>query len=330
MSASVEVDGPFFEDLPAGRVFDDVPAVTLTDGLAAAHHAIVGGRFRLARDQHLARRVTGRAVVSPALVWDVAIGQSTVVTERVVANLFYRGLVLHRLPAIGDTLRSVTSIVGARPASPRPDRPARGLVTMRIRTVDQEGRTVLDFLRCALIPARDALAAPKPSDDEAEAAASQPALTGLIQGWDLAAFRASSAGPHFDALTTGTTYRITGGDVVSSAPELARLTMNLASVHHDGTRGERLVYGGHTIGLATAQLTRAFPGIVTIVGWESCDHTGPVREGDTLHSSITVGERTALAAGGGLVNLAVRVAATPAAGGTAADVLDWRLVALFA
>ena len=41
------------------------------------------------------------------------------------------------------------------------------------------------------------------------------------------------------------------GDVVSSAPELARLTLNIAATHHDSrVGGRRLVYGGHTIGLA--------------------------------------------------------------------------------
>jgi acyl dehydratase len=329
-TSAIEIGGPFYEDLPVGRAFAEVPSVTLTDGLAAAHHAIVGGRLRLARDQDLARRVTGRPVASPALVWDIAIGQSTVATERVIANLFYRGLVLHRLPAIGDTLRTVTSITDVRPAAPRPDRPPRGLVTMRIATVDQEGRTVLDFSRCALIPARGALPAPGASDAAKEEVPTASMLAQAVVGWDLAAFRAASAGPHFDAIETGATYRIVGGDVVTSAPELARLTLNLASIHHDAALGERLVYGGHTIGLAAAQLSRAFPGLVTIVGWLGCDHTGPVREGDTLHSTVTVGERTALPDGGGLVFLRVRVAAAPVGQKSAADVLDWRLVGLFA
>ena len=44
-----------------------------------------------------------------ALVWDVAIGQSTVVTQHVRANLFYRGLRFHRQPFLGDTLHTVTT-----------------------------------------------------------------------------------------------------------------------------------------------------------------------------------------------------------------------------
>ena len=49
-------------------------------------------------------------------------------------------------------------------------------------------------------------------------------------------------------------------DVVSSAPELARLTLNIAATHHDSrVGGRRLVYGGHTIGLALAQASRLLP-----------------------------------------------------------------------
>ena len=118
--------------------------------------------------------------------------------------------------------------------------------------------------------------------------------------------------------------------MVSSAPELARLTMNLAIIHHDRTAsGKRLVYGGHTIGLAAAQLTRALPALVTILGWHDCDHLGPVHEGDTLHSEITVERCEALPGGGGLAHLRSLVRATNMEG-SVSDVLDWRLIGLFA
>ena len=36
------VDGPYFEDLRVGQRFAESPGLTLTEGLAAAHRAIVG------------------------------------------------------------------------------------------------------------------------------------------------------------------------------------------------------------------------------------------------------------------------------------------------
>ena len=95
----VKAEGPFFNELAVGQTFPPVPGVTLTDGLAAAHQAIVGNRLPLSLDGELARAVTGGGrLASPALVWDVAIGQSTVATHHVKANLFYRGLWFHRAP----------------------------------------------------------------------------------------------------------------------------------------------------------------------------------------------------------------------------------------
>jgi acyl dehydratase len=131
-------------------------------------------------------------------------------------------------------------------------------------------------------------------------------------------------------LTPGKVWDVAGGDVVSSAPELARLTLNVAMVHHDAgdSTAGRLVYGGHTIGLAATQATRALPNLVTIVGWHSCDHLAPVREGDTLRSSIELERIEALASGGGLVHLRSRVRAVSPGG--AQDVLDWRFIGVMA
>ncbi|HYB22401.1 MAG TPA: acyl dehydratase, partial [Solirubrobacteraceae bacterium] len=125
-------DAPFFEDLRVGQVERSAPAVTLTEGMAAVHQAIVGDRLPLALDRELARSVLGTstALAHPALVWDVAIGQSTVLTGRVIANLFYRGLALRRMPTIGDTLRTSTEVVALRGRRPRPGRPASGLAAL--------------------------------------------------------------------------------------------------------------------------------------------------------------------------------------------------------
>jgi len=40
------IDGPDFEDLHLGQRFEDVPTLTLTEGLAATLQAIVGGGCR--------------------------------------------------------------------------------------------------------------------------------------------------------------------------------------------------------------------------------------------------------------------------------------------
>jgi acyl dehydratase len=331
----VSADGPFFEDLSVGDRVDSAPALTLTDGHAAVHQAILGDRLRLPLDARLSARVLGsgtRPLAHPALVCDVAIGQSTVLTQRVSANLFYRGLVLRRAPVIGDTLHTTTEVVALRQNRARPGRAATGLAVLRIRTVDQEDRRVLDFWRCAMLPLRDPEGSTGHADDldAVPAELDAAALHGAVAGWDLDAFRAAVPGPHADTLVEGTRWTIAGGDVVSAAPELARLSLNIATAHHDATgpAGRRLVYGGHTIGVAAAQATRALPNLVTIVAWHGCDHTGPVYEGDTLFSELELERVEPLAAGGALVHTRARVRARR--GAEEADVLDWRFVGVMA
>jgi acyl dehydratase len=320
--------GPYFEELGRGQVFS-APSVTLTCGLAAAHQAIVGNRLRIALDHRLARDTGGgEPLAAPGLVWDLAIGQSTTATQNVRANLFYRGLVFSRFPRLGDTLTTTTTVEGLRQNRRREGRPATGLAALRIRTADQDGATVLDFWRCAMIPL-GADAADTGHADDLDAVGEQAgdtALAAALQGFRLD--RVPGAGG-FGALRTGDTWEVAGGDVVSGAPELARLTLNLAAVHHDARAagGRRLVYGGHTIGLALAQLTRALPDLVTVVGWHSCDHLGPVHEGDVLRSVVAV-ERLQALDTGGLAHLRVRVEAD--GDGRDRPVLAWRPVVALA
>jgi acyl dehydratase len=329
-------EGPWFEQLHPGQVFDRAPAVTLTDGLAAAHQAIVGSRLRLALDHELSRRVTGQAqpLAPPALVWDVAIGSSTAVTHHVVANLFYRGLVLRRAPVLGDTLRTRTEVVALRQNTVRPGRRSTGLAALRITTVDQQDRLVLDFWRCAMLPLRDPEVVTGHADDldavGADAVAVEQIGAGPAAGWRLDAFREVADGSGAD-VRPGDVWEVAGGDVVSSAPELARLTTNVARTHHDDAAGPdgRLVYGGHTIGVALTQVLRALPDLVTVVGWRSCEHLGPVHEGDTLTSTVEVEDVTPLD-DGRLVQLRCRVDGRSGPGATAHPVLDWRFAAVLA
>jgi acyl dehydratase len=336
LDAGIQVGGPWFEDFEHGQVFDDAPGLTLTAGHAALHQAIAGDRLRLALDAPLCREVTGSdlPLAHPNLVCDVAIGQSTGPTQRVRGNLFYRGLVLARPVFIGDTLRTRTEVVGLKQNRRREGAPATGLVALSIRTLNQDGEGVLDFWRCPMIPLRDTAAETGRSDsfkdlpenlDPSALAAASPS------GWRLDVLRADTPAPHHSELEAGSTFLIEGGETVSAAPELARLTLNVAMAHTDATssgRGQRLVYGGHTISVAVAHATRAIPAIATILAWQGCDHLGPVFEGDVLRTELRVEDTTSLEQGG-MARLRALVSAVRG-GDEPEAVLDWRFVALVA
>jgi acyl dehydratase len=324
--------GPYFDDLAVGQVFDWAPTMTLSAGLAAAHQAIVGDRLRLALDADLCSAVTGvpGPLAHPALVCDVAIGQSTLATLRVKANLFYRGLTFHRFPVVGDTIYTRTEVVGLRANSVKPGRAPTGMAALRMTTIDQADRLVLDFHRCAMLPGSPEWRPGGAAGDDLStigADAVSPAADPTEQ-WEGGVFKTRVPGPHFDADLAGSAFRSTA-DVVSGAPELARLTLNIAAAHHDSRAGgRRLVYGGHTIGLALAQACRLLPNLATVLGWASCDHTGPVYEGDTLYSELHVESAQPTDRGGVLELRSLVYAAADADGEPDRPVLDWRFSAL--
>ena len=338
-SERVGVGGPYFEDFEVGQVFDDAPALTLTSGHAALHQALTGDRLRLALDAELSRAVTGdqRQLAHPNLVCDVAIGQSTGPTQRVLGNLFYRGLVLLSPVFLGDTLYTRTRVVALKQNRVRERRPATGLVALQIHTENQRGEPVLDFWRCPMIPLRAPTGETGHDQDFAdipEDLAPESVRRAVPSGWQLRKLRDHVAGEHFADVREATVWEIGGRDTVTGAPELVRLTLNLAAAHSDAgatPNGRRLVYGGHTISIAASHATRALPNLATIVAWHGCDHLGPVFEGDVLRTELTLASKHALEQGG-LLDLRALVWADREDDGkrVEAPVLDWRFVGLMA
>jgi acyl dehydratase len=281
--------------------------------------------------------LTGRVepLAHPMLVCNLAIGQSTSVSQRVLGNLFYRGLVVLRPVFLGDTLRTRTEVVGLRQNRPRPGRPATGMAALRVTTENQRGEKVLDFWRCPMLPLSNPEGQTGHADDVDAIGThlDDRDMRSALPGWPLDEFRERvRAGPRIEDVPVGTLYVVESRDTVTSAPELVRMTLNMAMTHTDpgaGAHGRRLVYGGQTISIAFAQTLRALPGIVWIVAWRSCEHTGPVFEGDVLRAEIGVTDLSPLD-DGGLIDLRAQMWAVRADARAEERVLDWRFVALIA
>ena len=278
---TIEIAGPYFEDFAVGQIMPDAPAVTITAGHAAIHQALFGDRLRLPLDHPLSQRITGhdQPLANPSLVCNVAIGQTTYASQRVKANLFYRGLVFRRPVYLGDTIHTTTRVAALKQNLAKPGRPATGLVVLEMRVANQRDEEVLRFWRCPMIPCRD----PQANTGHAGSFDAIPAEIDLAAvkafvppAWRLDLFRADRGGPHFADCAAGVTYAVTARDTVTCAPELVRMTLNMAVTHTDAASsvyGKRLVYGGHTISMAAAQISHALPNLVTLVAWRSCDHT---------------------------------------------------------
>jgi 2-methylfumaryl-CoA hydratase len=303
--------------------------MTIDAGLAALYQSICGDPYALALSTPLAEQVTGQPgpVANPALVLHVAIGQSTVATRRVIANLFYRDVVVRRAVRLGETLTTTVDIRGLRETARKPDKPQRGMALLGVHTTSDLGDVICDFERCALLPFRDPDAASSHHD----------ALAGPTGPAELETFAAHVPRWNLEALGEPVRWRVGESrhdplrDTVTHATALVRATQNLAAAHRDaglGQRGKRLVYGGHTIGLAQASLVRLVANTATVIGWHSCDHTGPVFEEDVLAVSATL-EAEDQVGNGRLLGFRVRVDAQREGSAEVFDVLDWRPV-LFA
>lgn len=326
---TVLIGGPWFEDFAVGQVFD-APAVTITDGHASMLQSLTGDRLRLPLDHDVARRVTGNAsaLAHPLLAINVAIGQSTWASQRVKANLFYRGLVLKRPVHLGDTLATTTRVVALKQNKSQPGRAATGVVALEMTTRNQRGEEVLHFWRCPMIPCRDAGATTGHADDLATVGAEvdESAVRAVVPTWDIGDVSSQWQGRKAAEIEPGTRFVIEARDTVTCAPELVRATLNMAMAHTDAKLsylGDRLVYGGHTISIAFAQVTRALPNLATLLAWDGCDHTAPVVENDRLRSEVTVLEKHWLPQGT-LLRLRTETWAARGEPEQEERVLDWR------
>ncbi|MGU3432645.1 acyl dehydratase [Actinomycetes bacterium M1A6_2h] len=320
--------GPFGDDFVVGTAMPAAPSITIDTGVAAYFQALTGDPSVLSLSGVLSEAVTGvpRRLANAGLVLQIAIGQSTVATKIVVANLFYRDIIVHKPVFVGDTVTTTVTPV-ARTFTRDSSSGRRAKVLLSIEGRDQHGDVVASLQRLALLPLRsqtDLLAV-----GDIESATPSKALHEFLGNvppqWDLAAVSTGTLqAPGFAATDPLR-------DSISDALGLVRLTQNMAAAHRDparGQQGRRLVYGGHVIALAQASVSRTLPALVTTVGWRSCDHLSPSFEGDHLEFDVEI-EDAITVDGGSLAGIRVRGRAYRG-GAEAVEVIDYRPVVVLA
>lgn len=319
----IPLDGPHYEDLSVGQVLPRQPSVVIDDGMAAVYQSMVGERLPMALDPAVFEAVAGRPgrLASPALVMHLSIGHSTVLTRRGIANLFYREVRFLRPVVVGQSVATTVTVAALADSRPKPGRPHRGRVLADVETT-ADGEPAVTYQRTPMLsqaggeqPGHDDDLGASPPLELASYAALVPS------GWDFAPL-----GPGTD-WQPGDRVEDPCREVVDNALGLVRLTSNLALAHRDAAASpypERLLYGAHVVGLAQASLSRALPGMATVVGWHGCDHTGPAFEQDVLSFRHTLLDTAP--AGSGRV-FAVQVEGFAHRLGEPDHVLDWTVIA---
>jgi len=289
-------DGPYYEDMEKGLIFPAAPAVVLDSGLASVYQSIVGEALPLVLDPKLCGEITGieQRIVSPGLLLHLSIGASTVATKKVIANLFYRNVRILRPVFLGEVLNTTTEVVALQDSRSKNKGTLRGKVLLKITTFANDEK-VLEYYRAPLIRLKGK-ELPGHNDD-----------LGSDSKLNLNDYQRSSYKDWKLSLLQRYEQDIPSGvindplkDVLDQALALVRLTQNVASVHRDVNASpypNRLVYGGHTVALAQASLSRIFKNTATILGWHLCNHTGPVFEEDLLSFQHEVIDKQEYASG---------------------------------
>lgn len=239
------MSGPYFEDLHPGWIYSS-PYTTLTDGHVAWYAALCGDVNPVFRSPLL---YGDRIPLNTSLVAQFAIGQSTLATREVIANLYYKDVVFHRPIFPGTSVRTEVSVIARSTSASRADREPRGKILLGLETFDESEELVMSMTRCALVRKRSGSSDADVLDMLSSTGLQLPfsdAVLAARANW----LRDAEAQPPEGNGWRGSEGLDNLADPVTDALQLVRATGNLAKAHRDsryGQGGQRLVYGGHTI-----------------------------------------------------------------------------------
>jgi 2-methylfumaryl-CoA hydratase len=295
--------GNFFEDFRLGQVIEHATPRTLTAGDAALYIALYGTRFAVQSSDVFAQAIGyPRAPADDLLVFHIVFGKTVPdISLNAVANLGYAGCRFLAPVYPGDTLFARSEVIGLKENSNR----KTGIVYVRSTGQQQDGTTVLEFVRWVMVRKRDE-AAPAPGDavPQLPAALEAAAIGSACPTIDAAAYEVTLAGARhrWDDYAVGEKIDHRDGMTVEEAEhQLAtRLYQNTARVHFNqfaeskGRFGRRLIYGGHVISLARALSFNGLANAFHVTAINGGRHAAPLFAGDTVFAWSQVTDKAPL------------------------------------
>lgn len=290
--AAKTTPGNFFEDFAVGQTLVHATPRTVTAGDVALYTALTGNRFAAASSDPFAQAIGLRsAPVDPMLVFNLVFGKTvTDISLNAVANLGYGEGRFHRPVYPGDTLAATSRVIGLKQNSSG----KTGTVYVRTTGTNQDGATVLDYVRWVMVAKREA-GSPAPDPVVPDLADHVPAGDLVVpEGLDTAAYDCTLSGTTqlWDDYSVGERIDHVDGMTIEEAEhQLAtRLYQNTARVHFDAARakagrfGRRLMYGGHVISMARALSFNGLANGFWIAAINGGRHVAPAFAGDTLYA----------------------------------------------
>ena len=283
--------GNFFEDFRLGFEIRHATPRTVTEGDMALYGALYGSRFALTSSAEFARNCGLHALpVDDLLVFHLVFGKSVPdISVNAVANLGYAEGRFGAPVFAGDTLCATSKVIGLKENANR----QTGIVHVRTIGFNQQGETVLDFVRWVMVRKRDPHSEIGPPQIP-ETAEFVPPEKLLLDGLNFAHYDPVLAGsPHFwEDYSPGERIDHVDGLSIEEAEHMlaTRLNQNTAKVHFNqhaegsGRFGRRLVYGGHIISLARALSFNGLGNAVKIAALNGGRHVAPCFGGDTIYA----------------------------------------------
>lgn len=289
-------DGRFFEDYSVGQILPHAVPRTLSGGERALYHALYPARHAMASSDHFAA-LCGfeRAPLDDLIVFHTVFGKTVPdVSLNAVANLGYaEGRFLKPVYA-GDTLRSVSEVIGLKENS----NGKTGIVWVRTRGLNQLKEIVLEYTRWVMVRKKDS-ASPAPATviPDLKSALTADQLT-IPSNLDFLTYNYALAGePHrWGDYEVGEKIDHVDGVTIEEAEHMmaTRLWQNTAKVHFDATHrsdGKRLIYGGHVISLARALSFNGLANAQMIAAINAGAHANPCFAGTTVRAWSEVLEK---------------------------------------
>lgn len=296
--------GNFFEDFRLGQTIIHATPRTVSAGDVALYTSLYGPRFAVQSSDAFARAIGYPAApVDDLLAFHVVFGKTVPdISLNAIANLGYAECRFERPVYPGDTLSTVSEVIGLRENSNR----ETGTVYVRSTGRNQRGEVVIAYVRWVMVRKRDKSAAcpegtvPRLADrvDPAELGTAVPPLDAA--NYDLALAGSPhrwgdySAGERID--------HVDGMTIEEAEHQMAtRLYQNTAKVHFNqhteakGRFGKRIIYGGVVISLARALSFNGLGNAFHLAAINGGRHVAPLFAGDTVYAWSEIMETAEIA-----------------------------------
>ncbi|TDL91471.1 MaoC family dehydratase [Meridianimarinicoccus aquatilis] len=279
--------GRFFEDYKVGEVIAHAVPRTVAEGERALYHALYPARHALYSSDMFAQDCgLESSPLDDMAAFHVVFGKTVPdISLNAVANLGYAEGRFLRPVWPGDTLRSVSEVIGLKQNS----NGKTGVVWVRTTGLNQQDEPVMGYVRWVMVRKND-LDAPAPETvvPDLKSALDVTDLS-IPEGLDFTGYDFVQAGEahRWGDYGVGEVIDHVDGVTLEEAEHMlaTRLWQNTAKVHFDATfrpDGQRLIYGGHIISLARALSFNGLANAQMIAGLNSGAHANPAFSGLTV------------------------------------------------